>query len=90
MADIQNTIVYKVLGFKEPPEAFQCKLASMEEEDRKNLVGICGRLAFINQIEMGRKVPGWNIHEHILSYQFERLKLYLTITCIDAITGTIY
>jgi hypothetical protein len=87
MADIQNSTAYKVLGFGEQPESFQHKLASIEQADYEILVGICARLAFINQVESGRKVAGWNIQEHALSYQFERLKLYLTITCIDAITG---
>jgi hypothetical protein len=87
MADIQNSPVYKVLGFGEPPEAFQHRLESMTLTDYENLVGVCARLAFINQVESGRKISGWNIQEHALSLQFERLKLYLTITCIDAITG---
>lgn len=84
---IENTLVYKVLGFGAPPELFQHRLASMMQADHENLTGICARLAFINQVESGRKISGWNIQEHALSYQFARLKLYLTITCIDAITG---
>lgn len=87
MADIQNSLVYKVVGFGAQPEIFQQRLVSMEQNDYDTLMGICARLAFIDQVEIGRKITGWNIQEHALSNQFGRLKLYLTITCIDVITG---
>lgn len=87
LTGIQNSVVYKVLGFALPPQEFQNQLTSLSPEIYESLRGVCTRLAFINQVEKGRQVIDWNIQEHVLSNQFERLKLYLTITCIDAITG---
>ena len=87
MADIQNSTIYEILGFGAQHESFQHRLGLMGQTDYENLVGICSRLAFLNQLESGRKISGWNIQEHALSYHYARLKLYLTITCIDAITG---
>jgi hypothetical protein len=87
LTENQSSMAYKILGLETTPDEFQNRLSAMTPQTYESLVGICARLAFINQLENGRKVAGWNIQEHALSYQFERLRLYLTITCIDVITG---
>lgn len=87
MTEKPYTNAHQILGFDMTLDNFQDKLSVIDSQIYQHLIGVCTRLAFISQLEQGRKIKGWNMQEHVLTNQFERLKLYMTITCIDAITG---
>lgn len=83
--DFRKSMTYKILGAKDSPEFIKQKLDLLDNTGYETIIKVCWRLKFIEQIETS------NI-KHTIEYlhYLDRLKMYLSTTCIDILTHESY
>jgi hypothetical protein len=78
-------MVYKILGLEDSPESFRQKIEALDDPGYQTIIKVCWRLQFIEQIENS------NIKRTIdYLHYLDRLKIYLSTTCIDILTHENY
>lgn len=83
--NFENSMMYKILGSDDSPETIKQRLLLLDEPSYETIKKVCWRLKFIEQLENA------NI-EHTNEYlnYLDRLRLYLSATCIDILTHENY
>src|SRR5574342_350289 len=83
--DFSKSMVYKILGSEDSPESIKQKLDLLDNLGYETIIKVCWRLRFIEQIENS------NIKRTIeYLHYLDRLKMYLSTTCIDILTHEDY
>lgn len=83
--DFNESMAYKILGLEDSPESIKQKLDLLDSASYETIIKVCWRLKFIEQIETS------NIKRTIeYLHYLDRLKMYLSTTCIDILTHESY